>query len=312
MIEVLYGTDEGRIAQKKAQLKQKYKEAEVVQVDCAREDPASLFAAIDAGDLFGSRKLIFAENASFLSSKNTTRIDPADIVRRKNTDHVLVLVVHSEKLDRRKKAVKELEKAATLVPCKSLDAMSQQSYIREVLEREQLQVDRDTFSWLCTHVGLDPLRIDQELEKLKIFSDHPSLEDTKALVTVEPLDNVFVMTDALFEKNGLRLMAAYRNFRAQSMEALAVIMLLAGQVRFLFQVRVLMDDAMGADDIARTLQAHPYRIRKSMDNASRFTAEELMDWLEELAALEQNMKSGRQDMDAGFEMFCLKLMEENG
>lgn len=311
MIEIVYGSDEGRIAQKKAQLREKYNEAEVVQVDCVREDPASLFAAIDSGDLFGSQKLIFAENASFLSSKNTTKIDPAQILVRKNTDHILVLVVHSEKLDRRKKAVKELEKTAVLVPCKSLDAASQQSYIRESLQRLGVQVDGQTFSWLASHIGLDPMRIESELEKLAIFSDHPGLEDTRALITIEPLDNVFVMTDALFERNGLRLLAAYRNFRAQSMEALAVIMLLAGQVRFLFQVRVLMDDGNGADEIARILQAHPYRIRKSMDNASRFMAEDLMDWLEQLADLEQNMKAGRQDMDAGFEMFCLRLMEEN-
>ena len=311
MIQILYGTDDSRLTQKKAQLRDKYKDADKIDIDCVKDGADALFAAIDSVDLFSSQKLIFADNASFLSSKNTTDIDPNEVLKRQDTEHILVLIVHAEKLDQRKKAVKQLSKTAALVPCKSLDARSQSQYLSETLERYGVRVDRDSFNWLTSHIGMDPLRIEKEVEKLSIFDPHPGFEDVKKLVTIEPVDNVFVMTDALFEKNGLRLLAAYRNFRDQSMEPLAIVMLLAGQVRFLFQVRILMDDGVSSDEAARILQVHPYRAKRAMENASRFSAEELMDILEQLAGLEQSMKTDTMDKDAGFEMFCIKLVEEN-
>lgn len=309
MIYILYGTDESRMRQKKGQLKQKYPEADVIVVDCQQPDAdARLEQALDAGDLFATQKLIFADNASFLSSRNTTKIQPDLVTRRMETEDILVLTVNSEKLDKRKKTVKQLEKAAQVVPCLPLDAQAQRTYIREVMQEKGLSLDPDAFDWFCSHAGCDPMILESELEKLSVFSSHPSLADVTVLTTVEPVDNIFLMTDALSEKNALRLLAAYRNFRDQNMEPLAVVMLLAGQLRFLFQVRVLMDQGMTKQEIATRLAAHPYRTQIAMGNARRFEAADLMDLLEQLAGLEQGMKSGIMDKDQAFEMFCLRLL----
>lgn len=296
--------------QQKSRLKQKYSECDVVTIDCSRDDPAQLLEALDTQDLFSGQKLILAEHASFLSAKNTTKIDPAELLKRKETEHILILSVDSEKLDRRKKAVKELEKAATLVPCLPLDGPSQKQYVRERMKEKDLHLDPQALDWFCSHAGMDPMILDSELEKLSVFSSHPTLEDVQALTTVEPVDNIFIMTEALFARNGLRLLSAYRNFRDQNMEPLAVVMLLAGQIRFLFQVRTLMDDGLDKQGIAKLLVAHPYRTQKAMENARRFDADSLMDILEQLADLEQAMKSGRTDKDQGFEMFCVSLLED--
>lgn len=90
------------------------------------------------------------------------------------------------------------------------------------------------------------------------------LEDVQALVTPEQVNDVFKMVDALFSKNGVRLLAFYRNFRKQNMEPVAIIGLLASQVRFLFQVRVCMNQAMTKEEIASFLKAHPYRVQINM------------------------------------------------
>lgn len=312
MIYLLYGTDESRIRQKKRQLKEKYPETDSVVVDCLQPGAAArLEQALDTADLFASRKLIFADNATFLCAKNTSQVQPDAVTKRLETDDVLVLSVKTEKLDKRKKAVKMLEQAAQVIPCLPLDGPAQKAYVQELMKEKQLELDPDSFNWFCSHAGCDPVILESEIEKLSVFDRHPSLEDVKALTTVEPVSNVFIMTDALFDKNGLRLLAAYRNFRDQNMEPLAVVMLLAGQIRFLFQVRVLMDQGKGKQEIAKTLSAHPYRTQIAMGNARRFDSLRLMDLLEQMAHLEQGMKKGQLDKDQGFEMFCLDLMQES-
>ena len=77
------------------------------------------------------------------------------------------------------------------------------------------------------------------------------------------------MVDALFERNALRLLAYYRNFRKLNMEPVAINGLLSGQIRFLFQVRVLMDQGNSKEEIAKRLKAHPYRVQINMQRAYR-------------------------------------------
>ena len=91
------------------------------------------------------------------------------------------------------------------------------------------------------------------------------------------LNDVFKMVDALFERNALRLLAYYRNFRKLNMEPAAnQWFVICGQIRFLFQVRVLMDQGNSKEEIARRLKAHPYRVQINMQRAYPRTSDELL------------------------------------
>lgn len=72
----------------------------------------------------------------------------------------------------------------------------------------------------------------------------------------------------------MKLLALYRNFRKTGMEPVAICALLASQVRFVYQVRVLMDQGLDQNAIASELKASSGRIYNTMKNASRFSADE--------------------------------------
>ena len=108
------------------------------------------------------------------------------------------------------------------------------------------------------------------------------------------------MTDALFNRQGLKLLALYRNFRFTGMEPVAICALLASQVRFVYQVRVLMDLGMDQNQIAKELNA-----------SSRFSANELLSTLNDLSSLDQAIKGGMVDKDEGFENFIFEIIKSN-
>ena len=114
------------------------------------------------------------------------------------------------------------------------------------------------------------------------------------------MNDIFKMVDAFFSQNGILLLAYYRNFRKLNMQPVAIVALLASQIRFLFQVRVLT--------IAQELKANPYRVKLNMQKAMRFSSEALLYNLSLLADFDQQMKMGKIDKDDGFEYFCLNLM----
>lgn len=310
MIYILYGTDPSRMSMKVSEIKKKHKIEEASTYDALTDPQEDVLQDMDSRSIFDDPKMIVVHNASFLSAKNATKYEIDPFLKRKDDDNVIVFCVPAQKIDQRKKAVKELAKGAEMLACIRLDQKNQPAYIQEQAKEKNVTFDPDALRYFTSHAGMDALRIRSEIEKLSVYSDHLTLEDVKALMVSEPVDDVFRMTDALFERNGLLLLAYYRSFRQQNMETVAITALLASQIRFLFQVAVLMDRGMRKEEIASELKAHPYRVQTSMRNASRFSPDELLGWLEKLADLDQDMKSGKVDKDEGFENFALMLMKK--
>ena len=308
---ILHGHDEGRVKQKINALKTKHHIENVVVFDATDDEQQDVFNEMDTISIFDDDKMIVIENATFLSSKDTTKYDIKGFIDRSTNDESVILVFccPSDKLDTRKKAVKELISKSTVYPCIALDEKSLPGYINEELKKLNLKMDRDAIKWFSARAGFDALRIEQELIKFKTFNDHITLKDVQDLMVCEPLNDVFKMVDALFERNALRLLAYYRNFRKLNMEPVAINGLLSGQIRFLFQVRVLMDQGNSKEEIARRLKAHPYRVQINMQRAYNFTSDELLEELSILAKLDQDMKMGLVDKDEGFEQFILGMLQ---
>lgn len=308
---ILHGHDEGRVKQKINALKTKYHIENVIVFDATDDEQQDVFNEMDTISIFDDDKMIVIENATFLSSKDTTKYDIKGFIDRSTNDESVILVFccPSDKLDTRKKTVKELISKSTVYPCIALDEKSLPGYINEELKKLNLKMDRDAIKWFSARAGFDALRIEQELIKFKTFNDQITLKDVQDLMVCEPLNDVFKMVDALFERNALRLLAYYRNFRKLNMEPVAINGLLSGQIRFLFQVRVLMDQGNSKEEIARRLKAHPYRVQINMQRAYNFTSDELLEKLSILAKLDQDMKMGLVDKDEGFEQFILGMLQ---
>lgn len=309
MIYILYGKDKSMVSMKLEAIKKRHHVQENVNIyDAQADEISNVLQDLDAYSIFDDDKMIIVNNCTFLSSKNTTNYEVDPFLVRKDTDMILVLVCPSDKLDTRKKKVKEISGCATLYSCLALDEKSQKFYVQDKLKEYGVKVDFKTLDWMTSRMGLDPMCIQNEIEKISIYSKHPTLEDVQNLLVVEPMNDIFKMVDAFFSQNGILLLAYYRNFRKLNMQPVAIVALLASQIRFLFQVRVLMDEGKAQATIAQELKANPYRVKLNMQKAMRFSSEALLYNLSLLADFDQQMKMGKIDKDDGFEYFCLNLM----
>ena len=310
---ILHGSDASRVQKNLITVKNKYKiETPVISFDASTNKQEEILFEMDSFSIFDESKMIVIQNCSFLSSKDTTKYELQPFIDRSDIETIVVYICNSDKLDQRKKLVKELVSKSQVISCIALDEKGKTYYVQDVCKRMGLKMDYDALQWFNSHIGLDSMRIESELEKLLTYSSHITLDDVKHLVSIEPLNDVFKMVNALFDKNALRFLAYYRNFRNLNMEPVAINGLLSGQIRFLFQVKVLMNQGYSKDEIASTLKAHPYRIQLTMQRASLFHSEELLNMLEQLASLDQDMKMGKIDKDEGFEQFALDMLLKNG
>ena len=285
------------VSMKLEAIKKRHSIQENVNVyDAQTDEISNVLQDLDAYSIFDDDKMIIVNNCTFLSSKNTTNYEVDPFLLRKDTEMILVLICPSDKLDTRKKKVKEISSCATLYSCLALDDKSQKFYVQDKLKEFGVKVDFKTLDWMTS----------------RIYSKNPTFEDVQNLLIVEPTNDIFKMVDAFFSQNGILLLAYYRNFRKLNMQPVAIVALLASQIRFLFQVRVLMDEGKAQATIAQELKANPYRVKLNMQKAMRFSSETLLYNLSLLADFDQQMKMGKIDKDDGFEYFCLNLMMNKG
>ena len=115
---ILHGHDEGRVKQKINALKTKHHIENVIVFDATDDEQQDVFNEMDTISIFDDDKMIVIENATFLSSKDTTKYDIKGFIDRSTNDESVILVFccPSDKLDTRKKAVKELVSKSTVYP----------------------------------------------------------------------------------------------------------------------------------------------------------------------------------------------------
>lgn len=310
MIYILVGEDPSRMEYKLETIRQKEKCDQSDRFDCRKAAKEEVENALETLSLFAEKPMVILENAAFLGAKNDTGLDLERIAGKAlagKDDKVIVFELPARKMDTRKKKVKELKEQATVIDCMPLDEKSQPAEIRQMMKERNMQMEPKAFEWFCENAGFSSPSLASQLDKLALYSSTLKLEDVRALTTVEPTHNVFKMTDALFARNRLKLLELYRIFRGQNMEPQAILGLLAGQIRFVYQVRVLMDQNLSKEQIMDRLNASSWRIWNTMRNASRFSAGQLLENLALLSHLDQAIKSGQMDKDTAFENFILQI-----
>ena len=310
MIYILVGEDPSRMEYKLETIRQKEKCDQSDRFDCRKAAKEEVENALETLSLFAEKTMVILENAAFLGAKNDTGLDLERIAGKAlagKDDKVIVFELPARKMDTRKKKVKELKEQATVIDCMPLDEKSQPAEIRQMMKERNMQMEPKAFEWFCENAGFSSPSLASQLDKLALYSSTLKLEDVRALTTVEPTHNVFKMTDALFARNRLKLLELYRIFRGQNMEPQAILGLLAGQIRFVYQVRVLMDQNLSKEQIMDRLNASSGRIWNTMRNASLFSAGQLLENLALLSHLDQAIKSGQMDKDTAFENFILQI-----
>lgn len=308
---ILHGTDRSRMEQRIEAIKHKHDIQQTNDFDCLQTEQTTILQEMDSLSIFDDKKMIILHHCTFLAMKDSTKYDLEAFIKRTDPSDQLIMIfcADCEKLYERRKTVKQLASMSTVYACMPLDDQSRRSFVMEKAKEKGMQIDRQTIDWICSRIGYDSLHIENEMEKLSLYSQKPTIADCQQLITPEPTDNVFKMVDALFSRNALLLLSYYRNFRQQNMEPVAIVALLASQIRFLFQVHVYVEQGMSQAEIAKILHAHPYRVKINAQRAQNFTSQELLDQLVSLATFDQEMKRGQIDKDEGFEQFVLKMLD---
>lgn len=308
MTYLLYGTNDYLINQEIEKLKEKNNitDNDVTRYDYTETLIKDIIDDATLVPLFSNKKMIIVDNSTIFesTSKKEDTVVLEKYLSSTNDFTILIFIDKVDKLDERKKIYKLLKDNNSVIECNTLNI---NNLVKEKFE--SYKIDSSTITKFINRVGTNPYNLINEIEKLKIFKINEKVitdEDIKfASKNIE--DNIFDLINYIINKNSEKVIDIYHDLLSRGSEPIAILVLIANQFRIILQSKLLYYKGYTEKDIASTLSIHPYRVKLAIQNSRNYSNELLIEYIDKLATLDYEIKSGEKDADTGLELFLLGI-----
>lgn len=260
--------------------------------------------------LFGDKKVILVYNSNiFTAKKNNIEQDTTileNYLNSVNPDTILIFVLYEDKLDERKKILKNLKKIGTV---KNFDGNTNIN----ILVKDMFsgyQISNNVVNLLIDRVGKNLAVLEQEVSKIKTYKDNDlNITDSDIIMlTHKSFDiDIFALIEAIVSKNKKTALNIYNEMLKYNEEPVKIIVMLANQFRIIYQAKQMYKKGYTESDIASTLGIHPYRIKLALNKAREYSSENLLKYLKKLSDLDIGIKTGNINKEIGLELFIINL-----
>lgn len=281
---------------------------------------ASALADAVSAPFFGERRLVVVNKPYFLTNeKRGGKIEHDLAALTKYLQHpepttTLVFSAPYEKLDGRKKLVKELKKVAVNVSAAPLDERSARQQVESGLHQDGFTIDDAALETLVQRTNADYGLMVANVAKLKILAYQNKQITTQMVEELVPQsldDNVFDLVTAVLRRDQPRSLALYQQLLASQKQPLQINAVLVSQFRLLIQLKILVKHGLSQGSIASKLNVHPYRVKLGLRTVRQFSLERLANAYLGLVKIERTLKTTQRDPELLFQLFMLQYTRQN-
>ena len=305
MIYLLYGNKDYRINDEIEKITKNIDKINITKYDLNVDDIKEVINDAETYSLFEEKKVIIIENANMFTgstSKDSEIIEK--YMENENPLTTLILIVRGEKIDSRKKITKLLQKKGKILE------FNEDINIDNLIKKElkNYKIDYQTLNLFKNRVGTNPLIIENEINKIKLYKNDKEITKEDILnVTTKTIEiDIFKLIDDIVKGNKDSAIEIYHEMLKVNEEPLKIVIMLANQFRIMYQSKELMLKGYTEKDIASLLKIHPYRVKLALQNSRNYSSKTLLKYLNDLADIDIGIKTGKLNKDLALELFILK------
>lgn len=314
MVYLFYGSESFLIKKELLKIIKKEKIDSINQnyYDLENSDMNDIIEDASTFSLFGDKKAIIVENSYIFTGTTNKKLPEQNLnilssyLENPNENTILFFLINKETIDKRKKIVNIIKKVGIVKEFSTITDLK--TYVKGMIEPYQIEPSDLTF--LINRVGNQLSILEQEIEKLKTYKDKDLKISKQDIldVTCKTVDiDIFSLIDNIVIKNKEKALESYHEMLKLGEEPIKIIIMLANQFRMMYQSKQLIKKGYSEKDIASHLDIHPYRIKLALEKSRNFQENTLLTYLEQLAQLDYEIKSGRIDKNIGLELFILNI-----
>ncbi len=305
MVYLLYGTKEFQINEEIKKISKNIQEINISKYDLENDLLSTVIEDCETYSLFNEKKVVIVNNANIFTSSTSKDSEIIEkYLNHINENTILILTVINDKIDERIKITKLVKKNG-IVKCFN-DQLDIHSLIRNLLK--DYKIDYNSINTLIDRVGSNPLIIQNEINKIKIYKGEDkniTEEDILNLTTKIIEIDIFKLIDYIVKGNKEKALEMYYEMLKMNEEPLKIIIMLANQFRIMYQSKELLKKGYTEKDIAGILKIHPYRVKLAIQNSRLYNSSVLLKKLDELADIDMGIKTGSINKNLSLELFIL-------
>ena len=190
------------------------------------------------------------------------------------------------------------------------DKLSQNDFeklVKDDLKTNSVNISKDALDLLLSRLDNDVEKYKNELNKLLTYGTELDYQDVDYLIN-QPIENdIFKLTNAINQNDLAASLKVYRDLLTNNKnDVLSIIGLLASQYRSMSQVKLLSQLGYNNAQIAAKLNVSAGSVYYKLRDSLNLSAKELMNKLNQLAILDESIKSGLTEPVSGLELFIIR------
>ncbi len=224
------------------------------------------------------------------------------------------LVFHcTEEVNKRKALFTAIGKVGKVIEFELLKPAEIAAWVRSTLKRHGKQMEQSALKYYVNIAGNKLEDIYNDLQKLMVYigdRDVITRADIDEVVTPAVEYTVFQLVEAIGMKKTDQALVLLHQLLGEGQNILALLALIARQVRIMFQCKGLAQKGLSEREIAQKLGLHPYAVKKGLQQSRYFSVEQLKMALAECLKVDYGIKSGKIQQRLGIEMLIIEMCQK--
>lgn len=265
---------------------------------------------------FSDKKAILVKNAYvFTGEKVTKDLDQntdqlIEFLEKYDGDNLIIFEVYQNKLDERKKLTKALKKNGQLKKVEQMSEEEIKKWIQSKLNENYKDIKQDALNLFIELTGVNFNIVSQELDKLMLFlGDRPTInkDDVHQIINRSLEQNVFLLTEYIQKRQKNKAIQLVKDLINMKEEPIKLLALITSNYRLYYQCKILNQKGYSGQQIAKTVNVHPYRVKLALGQVRHYELEDLLNIINSCAETDYKLKSSYMDKHLILELFILSL-----
>ena len=265
---------------------------------------------------FSDKKAILVKNAYvFTGEKVTKELNQntdqlIEFLEKYDGDNLIIFEVYQNKLDERKKLTKALKKNGQLKKVEQMSEEEIKKWIQSKLNENYKDLKQDALNLFIELTGVNFNIVSQELDKLMLFlGDRPTInkDDVHQIINRSLEQNVFLLTEYIQKRQKNKAIQLVKDLINMKEEPIKLLALITSNYRLYYQCKILNQKGYSGQQIAKTVNVHPYRVKLALGQVRHYQLEDLLNIINSCAETDYKLKSSYMDKHLILELFILSL-----
>ncbi len=289
-------------------------ETSVIKYDMEVTSLATVLEDAITIPLLEDLKIIILKNPVFLTKGNELSKDDVKsfIKYLKNPSDTTILMIDATNyaIHQANEIYKMLKNVAKIIDYPDPEEIELKGWIVRSFDANNIDIKDEALNLLLEYIGDDQPRLAGEIEKLTSYIGKNGTiksSDIRLLVPRNVNNEIYELIKAIIEQDLTKIHSIYDNLITHTKDSMTIISLISNKFKELLSTYRLLKYGYSQSDIAKFYSVSTGKAYYLVQEAKSFKIQDLEYYVDKLAELDFQIKSGKIDKTIGLELFLLKL-----